>query len=136
MSTSLNGEDGDHGFQIAPMVDIVFVLLLFFMTYKSVKELHVEVSPSGNKVSEQNITSVKTVVDIHGDDSVYVNGTLMATPEDNNFESLSKWLELIRSTTIISEEFVIKATDQTRHERVVRIVSILNKAGYKKVTFS
>ena len=25
------GEDGDIGFQIAPMVDVVFVLLLFFM---------------------------------------------------------------------------------------------------------
>ncbi|MEI6494225.1 MAG: biopolymer transporter ExbD, partial [Verrucomicrobiota bacterium] len=25
-------EDGDIGFQIAPMVDVVFVLLLFFMS--------------------------------------------------------------------------------------------------------
>ena len=25
------GEEGDFGFQIAPMVDVVFVLLLFFM---------------------------------------------------------------------------------------------------------
>ena len=25
------GESGDFGFQIAPMVDVVFVLLLFFM---------------------------------------------------------------------------------------------------------
>ena len=26
-------EDGDPGFQIAPMVDVVFVLLLFFMAF-------------------------------------------------------------------------------------------------------
>ena len=31
MAGKTNGEDGAFGFQIAPMVDVVFVLLLFFM---------------------------------------------------------------------------------------------------------
>ena len=31
MAGSVGSEDGDVGFQIAPMVDVVFVLLLFFM---------------------------------------------------------------------------------------------------------
>ena len=31
MGGSVGSEDGDAGFQIAPMVDVVFVLLLFFM---------------------------------------------------------------------------------------------------------
>ena len=31
MAGSVGSEDGDMGFQIAPMVDVVFVLLLFFM---------------------------------------------------------------------------------------------------------
>ena len=31
MGGSAGSEDGDVGFQIAPMVDVVFVLLLFFM---------------------------------------------------------------------------------------------------------
>ena len=31
MAGSVGSEDGDIGFQIAPMVDVVFVLMLFFM---------------------------------------------------------------------------------------------------------
>ncbi len=31
MGGSVGSEDGDIGFQIAPMVDVVFVLMLFFM---------------------------------------------------------------------------------------------------------
>ena len=31
MAGSVGSEDGDIGFQIAPIVDVVFVLMLFFM---------------------------------------------------------------------------------------------------------
>ena len=31
MGGSVGSDDGDIGFQIAPMVDVVFVLMLFFM---------------------------------------------------------------------------------------------------------
>ena len=31
MAGSIGSDDGDIGFQIAPMVDVVFVLMLFFM---------------------------------------------------------------------------------------------------------
>jgi biopolymer transport protein ExbD len=135
MSTATNNEDGDPGFQIAPMVDIVFVLLLFFMTYKSVKELYVEATPSGHKPSN-TLVSVPTKIEIMADDSVTVNGTTLAAADDIQFSKLSSWLDSIRSTTTKEEPFVIHATDQTRHERVVRVLSILNKAGFKKVSFS
>lgn len=134
MSTSANNQDGDPGFQIAPMVDIVFVLLLFFMTYKSVKELYVEGTPSG--VPSSQISLAPTLIDITSDDSVIVNGTLLATAGDTQFAKLASWLDAIRSTSTKEEPFVIRATDQTRHERVVRVLAILNKAGFKKVSFS
>jgi biopolymer transport protein ExbD len=31
MAANLNADDGDLGFQVAPMVDVVFVLMLFFL---------------------------------------------------------------------------------------------------------
>ena len=47
-------EDGDPGFQIAPMVDVVFVLLLFFMASAGSqvieKELNISL-PSGRSAS-------------------------------------------------------------------------------------
>ena len=43
-------EDGDVGFQIAPMVDVVFVLLLFFMASAGSQVIETELNislPSG-----------------------------------------------------------------------------------------
>ena len=136
MSTSPNNEDGDPSFQIAPMVDIVFVLLLFFMTYKTIKELRVEATPSGRAPGEIVNGPIPIIVDIGPDDTVTVNGKVVATSTDHEFADLSRWLEGIRSTSNKEEPFIIKATDQTRHERVVRVLSILNKAGFKKVGFA
>ena len=44
MTASVNSEDGDMGFQIAPMVDVVFVLLLFFMAAAGLKPSDKELS--------------------------------------------------------------------------------------------
>ena len=133
--TSPNHEDTEPGFQIAPMVDIVFVLLLFFMTYKTVKELHVEATPSGN-IPSKEVQPAPIIVDIGPDDTVTVNGKILVNPTDHQFSDLSKWLAGIRSTSTKDEPFIIRATDQTRHERVVRVLSVLNKAGFKRVSFT
>ncbi len=136
MSTSANNEDGEHGFQIAPMVDIVFVLLLFFMTYQTVKEKYVEATPSGRDKSELGIAIAPITVEISADDTVTVNGKIVATPSDHQFADLSRWLDGIRSTSTKDEPFILRASDQTRHERFVRVLAILNKAGFKHVSFS
>lgn len=133
--TSPNHEDAEPGFQIAPMVDIVFVLLLFFMTYKTVKELHVEATPSGN-IPSQDVQPAPIIVDIGPDDTITVNGKILVNPTDHQFSDLSNWLAGIRSTSTKDEPFIIRATDQTRHERVVRVLSVLNKAGFKRVSFT
>ena len=136
MSTSANNEDGEHGFQIAPMVDIVFVLLLFFMTYQTVKEKYVEATPSGRDKSELGIAIAPITVEISADDTGTDNGKIVATPSDHQFADLSRWLDGIRSTSTKDEPFILRASDQTRHERFVRVLAILNKAGFKHVSFS
>ena len=50
MAGSVGSDDGDMGFQIAPMVDVVFVLLLFFMASAGSQIVEKELSinlPSG-----------------------------------------------------------------------------------------
>ncbi len=137
MNTSATNEDGEHGFQIAPMVDIVFVLLLFFMTYKTVRELHVEATPSGHPTAEiVNPISHTIVIDILDNDEVRLNGGTVAAGNDHRFEELKKLLNEIRTASGKDESFLIRAQDSTRHERFVRVLAVLNKAGFKKVSFA
>ena len=61
------GEDGDIGFQIAPMVDVVFVLLLFFMCVgwfpDHSKELTINL-PSGRGEIQAGPASTTIIIDI------------------------------------------------------------------------
>ena len=55
MGGSVGSEDGDIGFQIAPMVDVVFVLMLFFMASAGMQVVEKELSinlPSGATASQ------------------------------------------------------------------------------------
>lgn len=137
MNSSASNEDGEHGFQIAPMVDIVFVLLLLFMTYKNVREMYVEATPAGHpKSTIVYPVSPPILIDINGSDDVLINGRIVASGTDHRFDDLRRWLDGIRTTSTKDESFVIRAQDTTHHERIVRVLGVLNKAGYKKVSFA
>src|SRR5260370_1234921 len=59
MAGSVGSDDGDIGFQIAPMVDVVFVLMLFFMACagSQVKEKELKIAlPSGAPQNSSNNT--------------------------------------------------------------------------------
>ena len=89
------GESGDFGFQIAPMVDVVFVLLLFFMACagQQIKEGFFQIglpssAPGGN---DKPITPI--VVDVDALGNVFVNGDpKSASPKDRELKSLTSFL--------------------------------------------
>ena len=67
MGGSVSSEDGDMGFQIAPMVDVVFVLLLFFMASAGTKVVEKELSinlSSGAKASGPDAAKTPIVIEI------------------------------------------------------------------------
>ena len=67
MGGSVGSEDGDIGFQIAPMVDVVFVLMLFFMASAGSqiveKELNISL-PSGAAASKDATAKTPIIIDI------------------------------------------------------------------------
>ncbi len=57
MAGSVGSEDGDMGFQIAPMVDVVFVLMLFFMASAGSQIVEKELTinlPAGKSVEQRS----------------------------------------------------------------------------------
>ena len=70
------GESGDFGFQIAPMVDVVFVLLLFFMACagQNIKEGFFQIGLPSPSASSSEKVSTPIVVDVDALGNVFVNG--------------------------------------------------------------
>ncbi len=130
-------EDGDVGFQIAPMVDVVFVLLLFFMASAGaqVQERHLNISlPSGKSVGPSGVPSTPIVVEITADGDVIVNNRSYGTSKD--LPELRTWIRETIERFGDKDPFVIQPTPDTKHERIMDVLNAAAASGVKNLTFS
>ncbi len=131
-------EDGDPGFQIAPMVDVVFVLLLFFMAAAGSqiieKELNVSL-PSGKSASSLGgPPPTPIMVEIRADGHVILNNKDFGTEKE--LTELRTTLSGLMERYGGEDPVVIQPTPETRHERIIDVLNAASASGVKKLTFS
>lgn len=134
MASSINSDSGDMGFQIAPMVDVVFVLLLFFMACAAFKEKEAALAL---EIPGKGLSTPATIVFIDVDSlgQVSVNDRIFATAGERDLSSLSEWLRDL-SAEYGQDPVVIRPTGDARHERIMAVLSACRKAKVQKVSFS
>ena len=132
-------EDGDIGFQIAPMVDVVFVLLLFFMASAGSqiipKELTINL-PSGRGESRPGPPPTPIIIDIFPDGKVQMNNKVYDNPGSKELPELRGWLKDTISKFGAEDPVIIRPDAQTRHERIVDVLNAAAASGVKNLTFS
>ena len=132
-------EDGDIGFQIAPMVDVVFVLLLFFMASAGSqiipKELTINL-PSGRGESRPGPPPTPIIIDIFPDGKVQMNNKVYDSPGSKELPELRNWLKDTISKFGAEDPVIIRPDPQTRHERIVDVLNAAAASGVKNLTFS
>ena len=133
MTAAANSEDGDIGFQIAPMVDVVFVLMLFFMACAGsrVKLGQLEVPlPHGGPGAPAVIE-----IQVAADGSVFMNGQAFGAANDRMLPALSEWLRDLRARFGTDDPVVIRPDATTPYQRVIDVLNATSAAGVKKLTF-
>lgn len=133
-------EDGDVGFQIAPMVDVVFVLLLFFMASAGSqiieKELNINL-PSGRSVNAPDaVPSTPIIIDILPDGKVQMNNRVYDTPTSKDLPELKAWLKDTISKFGDKDPVILRPDPQTKHERIMDVLNAASAAGVTKLSFS
>ena len=132
MAANLSSQDGDIGFQIAPMVDVVFVLLLFFMACAGAmlqeRELSVNLPSHGG-----GPTAI--VVVIGADGAVTLNDLPIGTPTDTELRDLRGWFRAARAKFGTDDAVVIRPDATVRHERLMNVLNALSAIGVKKLSF-
>jgi len=125
--------DGDFGFQVAPMVDVVFVLLLFFMACagQNVKEGFFSIGLP----TRSGDSSIRIFIDIDPNGNVFVNALPMSiSPKDRELvqlrEHLTKTMQLSDDDSVI-----VRPSPEARHERVVDVLQACRTAHVKKLSF-
>ena len=139
MAGSVGSDDGDIGFQIAPMVDVVFVLMLFFMACAGaqVKEMELNISlPSGAAASTQTAPKTPIVIDISADGQVTMNSQAYGTPTDRSLTALREWLKSTIQQFGGEDPVIIRPVPEARHERIIDVLNACHSSGVKNLTFS
>lgn len=139
MGGSVGSEDGDMGFQIAPMVDVVFVLLLFFMAAagSQVTEKELSINLPAGKSSAAGPTAVTPIIiDITPDGTVSMNSTVYGLPANKNLEELKAWLTTTMEGLGADDPVIIRPSPDTLQERIIDVLNACAKGKVKNLTFS
>jgi biopolymer transport protein ExbD len=128
--------------QIAPMIDVCFLLLFFYiLTSKPVKpEADMSMTLPGTVPQEESmeIPDEQRII-IQEDGQVILNDLPMDNPQNRDLPSLLKTLVRFKETADAnkSEPLVtVDAADGSHHQRIVDVLNICARAGIQGVTFA
>lgn len=130
------------GFQIAPMVDVVFVIMLFFMVLAGA----VKVENAHNTKLPGTLAPTNTdtpmpdeiAIRIEDDGQVYLNDDPLDTPDNKSLPELANNLNQLRESSEASKSEVlvtIYANELAKYERIIDTLDALSRAKISNVTF-
>lgn len=127
------------GFQIAPMVDVVFVIMLFFMVVAgsvSVEQRHNLQLPV--KGMEHTFTD-EIAIHIDHAGQLFLNEDPLDSPESKSLPELTENLRQLQANSQATHNDLIvtvSAEESARYERVVDTLDALARAEARQVSFT
>jgi len=117
-------------FDLTPLVDIVFLLLIFFMLTSSFVEVKPGVKVNLPQASAPNVGEKNDVtVSIDINNTLYLNNRVIS-PKDLYF-NLSKLVKV--NPNILA---IVEADKGVTHGKVVRVMDLIRRAGVKKIAIA
>src|SRR5277367_3605875 len=127
-----NVGDGEFGFQIAPMLDILFVLLLFFMVTAGAQKHEASLTtqlPGGKPGGD-----VPLEIGIDADGQVNVSGVPVGDPDDQKLAPLVDRLTQVLASNA-TQPVVLTPMRSTKQQRVVDVLNACAAAKVKNLAF-
>jgi biopolymer transport protein ExbD len=132
------------GFQIAPMIDVVFVIMLFFMVMAGAVKVERELKTSLPGLAPANLDKPQEmpdeiVVSVEETGVVTLNEEEFDTPENKELPNFTDTLKLLkqeadnRGAKVI---VTIEAEEQAKYDRVIDVLNSMAKAKISNVTFT
>jgi biopolymer transport protein ExbD len=137
-------ESVNMGFQIAPMIDVVFVIMLFFMVMAGAVKVERELKTSLPGLAPANLDKPQEmpdeiVVAVEETGAITLNEEEFDTPESKDLPNFTSTLVLLkqeadnRGAKVI---VTIEAEEQAKYDRVIDVLNSMAKAKISNVTFT
>jgi biopolymer transport protein ExbD len=132
--------DPELGFQIAPMIDVVFVIMLFFMVLAGDRQVETELKmtlPSTESREEATTTPMEEQITITVDGEIAHNDEPVSKQElKNNFIRLGLQAKAEGGSDPTPIVVTISPEPDTPWEKVTDVMNAMSAAGIGNVTFS
>lgn len=142
MRLDLNESQANFGFQIAPMIDVVFVIMLFFMVMAGAVKVENELNSQLPGVAE-----TESSTDFVDEQIIAISDTGEVTLNDEPFDSAqSKDLPQLKATLLRLKQgadaaktpaiVTIISDEQAKYSRAIDVLDALAVAKIDNVTFT
>ena len=119
---------------LTPLIDVVFLLLIFFMvssTFKEESELLLALPEANDQpVAESELTPVEVAIDAAG--TIYVNQHQVI---NGKLDTLKNAM-LLAAGEQSSPKVIIRADENATHGKVVMALEASRLLGYSQITFA
>lgn len=131
------GGDGEPEFQIAPMIDVLLVLLIFFMSITSAQVLRIDkdiqLPVAGDaKKKEKNMLN-EAALNVR-----WVNNKSLIKFEDKPYEDTAPLVDLLSARKQSNPKYrvVIRGDKRLPAIEIQRVMSVVAQAGIDDISFS
>lgn len=123
----------DVDLDITPLIDVVFLLLIFFMvstTFERESEINITLPEANEEYTETEPEAVNIDVDVQG--HVYINDQALVNSQ------VSTIREAIMNAMMDLEDppVIIRADAEATHQLVIKVMDAARQAGLVKITFA
>lgn len=137
----LEAGNPDLGFQIAPMIDLVFVIMLFFMSMAAQVKVEHELKialPAGTPSVSVNLPD-EQIIEINDLGEILLNGEALDDPASGELPNLTATLVRLRENSRQSTTpllVTIISHERARYECSIRVLDALAVAKITDVSYS
>lgn len=133
---------GDEEFQMSPLIDCVFLLLVFFMTSATLMRVEADLGfrlPATIASASSAPMPDEQMIEIASDGAVSLNGVIYGLPGDSGgrpplMALLTRFRQASEATKNLAMVTIV-ADAATPHERVVEVLDTCASAKISNITF-
>jgi biopolymer transport protein ExbD len=132
----------DAGFQIAPMIDVVFVIMLFFMVMAGAVKVEHELKttlPGNAETAKETEMPDEVTIGVAENGQITINEDPVGQPQDRELEGLFQEMDKMAQAAKQSKTkllITVQAEEAARYERVINVLDVLARADISNVTFA
>ena len=142
MRLKQNANDGNVGFQIAPMIDVVFVIMLFFMVMAGAVKVESELNttlPGSAETSNSTDFADEQIITIAENGQVALNDEELDAPNDPAMPKLTGTLMRLKQASDAAKSLLtvtIASEPKAKYGRAIDVLNALAAAKIDNVTFT